>query len=272
MMNAIKFGVAALILVACSAGYEDQDDNGIDLEGDEVELGTAEQALANVGPNYGVTVPGSHLACNKTSTGQQCTVPAFTAIKYCYGNGITATQANSFDLELNSVKTSQTKFVFTRVFAGNSANCEAASVVNANLKIRAGVCPGASTGTSVENFVCLGLDNAGLLTESVPGTWQKHTLGAISVDFADLEAHGGPGCVVGHGLRHAAANFIGLGSNNPVYAADTTGSFATQRSINPETQFGLCGHAQLHSQEICEANLYTNTSPTTWAFSTVNCP
>lgn len=284
-----QIGTALLICagaIGCGAA-EDQDMPYIDTAGDEIELGTVEQALNAQGPNWGVSTASTHNACNKTNSGQVCSVLSHAGqVKYCYGNGILDADIAGFDFVFGRLNSGQQKFQFTRSFTSgspgqNRANCEAASVVNAELKIRGNsTCSGGASGTSVTNFTCLFLGPLTLLGESpaTPGTWNKHSQGGITVDYIDyaaLEASVGAtqaACVKWHGLMHSAEAYVGIGGQTTA-----TNFIASTNTINPKTVSTAldptgCNYLQVSPREQCEANSFSTTNPSLWGFSSADCP
>lgn len=269
------------LLAACGGAPEDEADTAGD------ELGTAQEALSANGPNWGVSTASSHNACNTTSTGQACSVLGHAAtVTYCYGNGVADSDVANFDFVMGRVNGQQQKFQLSRAFfqgtpAQNRANCEAASAVNAELKIRGNsTCSGGATGTSVTNFTCLALGALTALGESpaTPGSWNKHSQGGITVDYPDyatLAASFTPAqvaCVKMHGLMHATEGYVGIGGQTT-----STNFIASSNDINPKTVSTLldvtgCNYLNLSSRETCEANSFSTANPTLWGFSGASCP
>jgi len=282
---------AAVAALAFGCGQaEDQDTPDLDTAGDEIELGTAEQPLNAQGPNWGISTAASHNACNTTSTGQVCSVLGHAAaVKYCYGNGVVDSDVAGFDSSVFArLNSGQSKFQFSRQFASgspaqNRANCEAASVVNAELKIRGNsTCTGSASGTSVTNFACLALGTLTLLGESpaTPGTWNKHSQGGITIDYTDLGTlvsslgvtPAQAQCVKLHGLMHSAEAYVGIGGQ-----ATSVNLISSSNDINPKTVSTLidatgCNYLNLSSREQCEANSFNTTNPSLWGFSSTVCP
>jgi len=271
------------LLAACGGAPEDE----ADTAGDEIELGTAEEALSAQGPNWGISTASSHNACNTTSTGQACSVLGHAGtVTYCYGNGVDDADISNFDFTMGRINGGQQKFQFSRVFFSgssgqNRANCEAASVANVELKIRGNAtCSGSASGTSVTNFTCLSLGALTALGESpaTPGSWNKHSQGGITVDYPDyatLATNFGASqatCVKLHGLMHAAEAYVGIGGQ-----AVSTNFVASSNDINPKTVSTLldptgCNYLQISPREQCEANSFSTTNPTLWGFSSASCP
>lgn len=280
--NRITLLVCSLISAlafACS-GHDPIEDTS-DGEGDgadvATELGTAEQDLSANGPNYGIAIPNSHLACNTTNSGQSCLVPKDLVQTYCY-TGFTTAQQSSFDVAIGSFNTQNGfHFQWNRALI-SAADCLAGVAGSGAVLIRPGTgnCSGGATSGSVDAYVCYVPAHLTALTESVPGTWQRMAGGDIFVDSADLITQDITvnGCVGLHGIRHAIAAASGLGANNPSCSGtfDPLGACITNRNIAPKSFNGFCGHDVLSNQEKCEAASYNRSSPLTWAFNASSCP
>jgi hypothetical protein len=261
MMNAIKFGIAALILAACGAGYENQDDNGIDLEGDEVELGSVEQAV-NIGTGGdGFANTSGQLRCAQPGgTGQACFIPAAankTTVSYCFAGFSAAENApqgivdfisqgiEQVDGQLGTWKLFPTQFP-----------CD--------ITIQKGALSGSTP--IITNFVKM--TPGGTLTAltspagiaHVNGSWTSFTKLSVVVDSDKMVAQGLPGSQNWFYFGGAiAARYVGLGIQTDQSVGQ---NYATRKALI--TVGGpFMFNAGVSPGEVCRADNTTNLNPGT---------
>lgn len=170
MKHYIAIGLLAL---ACGAA-EEQDTPDLDTAGDEIELGTAEQAL-KVGTGSGFSSASSHLACTfPGGSGQDCriNVPNTLTIGYCF-SGLSTTEKNELKVGINIVDAGS-NWTFTET----SAPCP--------LFIQKGAVSGSTT--RIDHYVSF--SPGGTITNltspagagHLNGTWKAFTSGSAVVD------------------------------------------------------------------------------------------
>lgn len=237
----------AAFALACG-GAEDQDAQGVDQDGDEIDLGTIEEPLSVHSSKYGISTASSHLTCRSDGpAGQACLVPVSKTIQYCYsdaGGAWTGSEVTSLDSVGGLIAGDFPSFGFAKVLISQTS-CKNAGLIN---KIQKGTCSGGSTSGTIEAFVCYVPSQGTLLTESLPGTWRQMTGGTITVDLADLTAVGDDTfkSLRNFGITHSLAAAAGFGNDSTV--SDIT--IHTSRSSIPRVVGAVGGST---SQEQCFA-------------------
>lgn len=263
-----------------SAEWAEQGE-GADLV--ELELAEIEQPIAANSSKAGISTASSHQTCRSDGpAGQDCLVPAQKTIVYCYSNaGGTWSDSEISNLEgfgVGAIAGDFPGFNFSRLYTNSQqSSCANDGTVN---KVRKGTCPGGSTGSNVENFVCYSPTVTGsALTESLPGTWRKMLGGTITVDLSDINLFDVPGttdeapgrnCLRAFGLSHSLAAAAGFGSDSSI--TDQLSQLHTTRRVNPVWVSGLgCQHQSASSQEQCFALAYSTGGGNTMSFNTAVC-
>lgn len=212
------------LFTACSGEIDDQ---GNLVEIDQVEQAYVAKRTANY--QFGTQTAAAHRQCNRTSTGQVCSVPKTKNFTYCVNPGFTNAEIGFIHNEvqmLDNLLTGWTFTIETDIFTG-------LCMPSNTLQISPGSCgeSGSSTG-AIENYACNTLSGLTNLTEgvsglSVKGSYQAHGLARAKIDITDINAKFSNATQRENAKRHATKfillSSIGLGSRNDG-ASNTFGS------------------------------------------------
>jgi hypothetical protein len=256
-------------LLACGGAEDDSD-----LAEDEVDFGVLEQAMLVDLPKFGISTAASHIACSATGpSGQVCHIPRTKVFTYCLsdaGGAWVSPDIGNIDNAMTSVNAAlNNQFTFAKVNV-TQGTCTSAGSATATVKIRKGTCSGGSGSSNIEAYGCMTTSFVNSLTENLPGTWNSHAGGTITLDMVDIATKGGNAvCVLQHGVRHQAMNLAGLGydSSQP----DVLGALASSQSITPFAFNGFCVHSQASNREKCTANTFNNAATGSFGFRTTTC-
>lgn len=212
------------LLSACSGEIDD--------EGNLVDIDQIQQAYAANTTNnfqFGTRTAASHRQCDRTSTGQVCSVPSTKSITYCIDSGFTQADYNLVSNEIRLLDDALSGWTFTfenDLFTG-------ACLLSTFLVIKPGSCGTSGTSpTGIENYGCATLSSTTNLTEGVNGndpvgSYQKHSLSRGTVDITDINAKYSNASQREFAKRHAIKfillSTVGLGSRTDG-AANTFGS------------------------------------------------
>lgn len=255
MKQYIAIGLLAL---ACGAA-EEQDTPDLDTAGDEIELGTAEQAI-NIGTGgHGFSTASSRMACGQPGpSGQACFIPGVVSVnvKYCFnnpaGSPFTATEMTDIKFGINMVNSDLSAWNYTEV-PFTDPNCVLIFAVG-----------GLGSGTSnIDNYMAFLPLSSGQVSLTSPagtghvnGSWTSFLKAQVTVDTAKIAGLGASMAplVRGHLGAHSAAHYVGLG-------AQTSGSYGvspSRRNVN------LAGYLinGLTAGEKCRANSLNSVNPT----------
>jgi hypothetical protein len=223
MKNTIKF-LSIALLAACSGEIDDQ--------GNLVEIGQTEQAYtATRTANYqlGTQTAAAHRQCNRSSTGQVCSVPKTKNFTYCINSGFTNPEIALISNEVNILDTLLTGWTFTYESDLLTGQC----LVSNTLQFTPGSCGTSGTATgNIENYACNTLSGITNLTEGVValdpvGSYQAHSQARGKIDVTDINAKFATTTQRENAKRHATKfillSSIGLGSRNDG-ASNTFGS------------------------------------------------
>lgn len=214
--------LALLGLVACQGDLYTEDPNDAD------ELGQIEQAYAASNSptfQFGTRTGPSGLACDKTTTGQVCSIikgatgtsaAKNVAWRFTPVHGFTAVEMITIQSAISGLDAALSKWTFSEVSGGAPA-----------IQIgKAGV-GGASTSNNIDAFRQVNWFLPVSLTEGLTGSYQAASV-IISIDMADITTRGtaaGGASFVNRLLFHAAANSfeaaIGLGTRDDAISAGT---------------------------------------------------
>ena len=173
MNKLINFAVLGLVL-ACGATPEE-------VEEFELELAQSEQGLsAKTSPTfqYGTSTSTSKAACNKTSTGQVCSVPTSRQVNFCLFDNLSAahkTRIRNIAITLNNLSNN---FNFTEMdLVHPSCIPTVLGEPTPNLVFSNQACSGGTASDNIEAYSCgnFTAENANLSEASgVVGNYQSH--------------------------------------------------------------------------------------------------
>jgi hypothetical protein len=240
MKQAIKAFLLSLILAACGAPLEHEDDS-FELS-ESVELGQLEEEiiyLDSATKQWGTQTGSDRRSCNKTSTGQVCTLAKFKAIEIARNpSAWTDTEDDQLSLVVFELNSDYGSAGWTFTFV-DSANPPAANVVR--LLVSRDTTGGGNNGTDIKNYRTINFHSPVSMTEgqhpglATPvGNYQHHGSCSTSLFITRINAKGANTNedlrLLDHTLGNAAVVCMGLGTQS-------SGSYAFRRSVINLTGF-----------------------------------
>lgn len=224
MRNPIKYVVLTLSL-ACGAATEQDLDFG--------QEGFAYNAPVTPGYQFGTQTGTSRQRCNRTSTGQVCSIPDSRTLSYCVDFPLNDYITDYIHAEMATVA-SQIGWSFPQNIVGGSCD-----IANAKLQFTLSATGGSLT-SDVKDYVNVLFKGVTQLTENelpgeatVIGNIQKHSQCEIRIDQDDILAKGTSNVQDQNGSRHAVKNgllkCLGIGS----YGTGAGGGRATRNLFDP---------------------------------------
>jgi hypothetical protein len=248
--------IAVLIacLFACSGGEQFDEDLVIEQE---------DQALsAKVSPTYqhGSTTSSTHLACNKTNSGQVCTVPSTKNVSWAFdtNSGFSNTEKTNIRAIVQSFDNTLTTWSFS----------ETTDPAASQLVFKVAACSGGSSSSNIEAFGCVSLAFSANLTEGagVVGSYQKHGKGTISIDVTDINAkyasQGDRDHLKTHAVGHSILAWMGVGARSDAGVVH----YMSRRTVSLGN-FNLT----LTTGELCRADSFLATNDGQFSLTTPAC-
>lgn len=188
------------LVAACGAPIDDDDDE---------EIGTSHQTYnAPVSPNYqlGTQTGSARQRCNRTASGQVCSIPHSRTLKYCVDFPLGAAIESDIVGD-TAARAGAIGWTFTKVADCGDANIQfSLSSVGAS----------GTASNDVKDYVTVLFSNTTSLSENelpgeaeVVGQYQKHTSCNVRIDKDDILAKGTSNSQDQNGWRHAAMNGLG---------------------------------------------------------------
>ena len=268
-MKLVTSLLVAAGLVACGASqdmprYEYvKDSDGlileiVDLDYVPEDIGTSKQPYSGkttANYQYGTSTAATHMQCNRSSSGQVCTVPMAppgmnspkAMFYHVQSAGMTAAQVNEMTNAVEAVDAALSGWTFTPTN----------DPLLAHVILNRVTCAG-SGGSDITSFACTNLTaNANNLSEGVGvvGSYTNHTFGVVHVDWSDINATWGTTIdrlLVGqHATVYGLLSWMGLGGRSDAGAT----SFMSSRTANPAV-----GKGYMSTGEVCRAQSYVPTA------------
>lgn len=244
MKNLIK--ILTITLLCACGGYDSE----------HIDLGQYEQPYsARVTTNYqfGSQTATAHKQCDRVSSGQVCSVPAFKTIEV--GGDASLTIGNLLEMST----------VINRLDAATNFDVHAVSIGNppAPNTVRLILSVGAVSGTlssNIEGYSSVTFVSTTGLTEGVAdadpvGQYQKHGACTGKLDTTDINNKGTNATedinLFRHAVGHAIEACMGLGSRDDAGA----NAVYSRRTVIPGTDLG-----GMTAGETCRANSYSTTN------------
>ncbi len=217
-------GIFAIACAGTDSATTEVADSGVEQVDASGQLGTAKQAYHSrvSGLYQHGTQTGSALrACDRSTTGQTCSVPKFKNFEICLGNTFSATEKSRM-LEMAQGIDSRSNFTFSY-----PSDCSAAPLAG---KMRLIIDPGVVSGSlssNIQGYATVQLGSPSNLTEGVAGAdpvgnFQTHGFCLAKIDLVDIYAKGANSTEDTRLLKHAGASVIlkcqGNGSRQDVAA------------------------------------------------------
>lgn len=247
------------LAIACGGVVEDDSlpfrDDEV-LEDDGEELGSLEQAYnapVTVNSQFGTRTATNRDRCDRTSSGQVCSVPSFNDVIICYENQGGSGFSAGAQSRINTLIGALDSLLTTRSVAGapldifGQPDCTVA-----NTWIRRGSVGSSGTASNdIQNYSTVAFNFATALTENglpgepaVVGQYQKHAQCSITVDETDIFAKGTNATQDQRYLDHAFVNAFaaclgkgrttGLSNFNRVTQHDMSSTHANDAFSNGE--------------------------------------
>jgi hypothetical protein len=203
------------LLSACSGEIDD--------EGNLVDIDQTQQAYtATRTANYqlGTQTSAAHRQCNRSSSGQVCSIPKTKNFTYCINSGFTNAENSLIANEVNMLDNLLTGWTFKLENDPLTGAC----LLSNTLQFSPGSCGSSGTSSSkIENYACNTLSGISNLTEGatglgVVGSYQAHSFARGKIDITDINAKFSNATQRENAKRHAVKfillSSIGLGSRN----------------------------------------------------------
>lgn len=246
-MKHIKEALLCLSLIACGAAEDEW------LTDELGEVGQAATAKGSDNLLYGTTTSGARLQCNRTSTGQVCTMPNTKNPTYCieFGSGITNNQASQIRGAFSAFDTALSSWTFTDAAPAGVQNCGTLNPVPTVI-VNKLACSG-TLSSNIEGYSCANLTFVDSLSDvGIPGSFQRHSNGVIHLDYVDILNKGANATeddrLSFHAILHGISAWIGQGSRSDSLAA----GFASERAVTPFR----ASRSALRTGEDCRAESY----------------
>jgi hypothetical protein len=215
--------LAALTLSAACGAPEQSDDL--------LELGQIEQAFAApASPTYqlGTTTSSARLQCNKTNSGQVCSVPLTNSKsilwRFAANSGFTNQQKADFRVVMTAVDNSLPSWTFTESTSESAA-----------IRVNKAACSGSSSSNNIDAFSCVDLSGPSIDLEVGPGVvgnYTAHVFADVHIDFDDINAKFSSSsdrlALAQHAFGHGIISWLGLGSRSDSGAL----GFVSRRQVN----------------------------------------
>jgi hypothetical protein len=261
----------ALLLVACAGG-----DEWAETE----ELGELEEPFRGKNTpsfQYGTQTGGDKAKCNKTSTGQVCSIPAQRNWTYCIqsspgGSGFSGAVRTRIESDLTALDTSLGTLGWDIVNDGDilfGSCCDTCTLSGQPPKIvilNANVGASGSASNDVKDYAAVSFGGTQALTEGsgVVGQYQSHSKCTISINETDILAKGTNATQdnngVDHALLHGMMACLGIG------ARTTSSGLASRRLFQPSTTA-----TNVSTGESCQLNEHTLSDPGQYNLKTPQC-
>lgn len=247
MKNALLSYLALALAVGCGAAPEDFADEQSD------DFGQAEQSFsAPVSSNYqfGTRTASSHLQCDRTSTGQVCSIPLTKNPTYAFDNSVGGTERALITSIVSAIDSSLASWSFTEVTMLDDPTIIFEDALH--------VCAGTSASNNIDSFGCVFLTAQGNgLTEGagVKGSYTNHSFGVVHVDLTKIQAKVSAAADRNLVYKHAAGSavlaWMGLGLRTDAGANNNL----SRREVSTTLPLGT-----LTSGEQCRANGFVATA------------
>lgn len=205
--------LATSLLAACSGEIDDQG-NLVDIEQNQ----QAYSARVTTNYQFGTRTTASRRQCDRSTTGQTCSVPKTKNLTYCINQGFTNSEVSLIQNEVVALDNLLTSWTFTYESDLFTGLC----VPGNNLQFSNGACGSSGTASSnIENYGCVTFSNITNLTEGVAagdpvGNYQAHGGSRANIDITDINAKFSTTSQRDFGKKHAVKfallSTIGLGS------------------------------------------------------------
>lgn len=260
------FVLALISSVACSGPVDEafdmaealEDGAVLDEYGELAQLEQAYNAPVTVNSQFGTQTGSDRGRCNRTSSGQVCSVPSFHNISYCAQNA-GFTPALGTESRIHVLMNAMDSLLTTRTVSQPLDLFGICDATAANVLFsKAAVGTSGTASNDIKNYSTNSFDSPVALTEvglpgepAVVGQYQKHVRCIIGVDETDIFAKGTNATQDQRYLDHAVVNALSACLGKGRVSGVSAFNRATSRDMSST-------HANdtFTAGELCQLNAY----------------